>query len=321
VHGYVTLDATQESGRVMKGKLRYKVIEHKYRKIPKTRTKVYLNLGEPDNALTASRLPVDGIGLARQEFIISEYIGEHPLAMIARGQGKLYEEKLSSAISKIVSAFYPRTVIVRLSDFKSNEYRNLLGGSKYEPSEANPMLGWRGASRFVSKAYRPAFILECRALARVAREFENMKVMVPFCRTIDEAKNVVALMRKNGLKNVDIGVMAEIPSDIILAEKFSKYFSFFSIGSNDLTQLVLGIDRDSQLLAKEFDERNEAVKDFIAEFIRVAHREKRTVGICGDAPSTHPDYAKFLVKNKIDSISVNPDVAVETKIKVARLEK
>jgi pyruvate,water dikinase len=312
--GTVTVDAI--SGNIYRGKLKINVKKISA-KIPKTRTKIYVNIGEPDSALDASLLPVDGVGLARQEFIVSSYIGMHPLYAIKQGASDVYVSKLASGIAKIAACFYPRPVIIRLSDFKTNEYATLEGGKEFEPKEANPMIGWRGASRYLTKKFLPAFYLECKALKKVIdMGFTNIKPMIPFCRTIEEGKSVKKILSSFGLK--DVGVMAEIPSNIILADKFAEIFSFFSIGTNDLTQLTLGVDRDSQL---DFDETNEAIKISISNLIKTAHKSRTPVGICGDAPSTVLGYAEFLVKVGIDSISVTPDVAVETRLKVARAER
>ncbi len=319
--GTVTIDCTEEKGKIWKGSLRYEVRKHDIKKIPRTRTKIYVNVGEPHEAVDASLLPVDGAGLAREEFIISSAIAEHPLAMIKQKRGGEFVDKLASGVAKIAASFYPRPVVIRFSDFKTNEYRNLKGGEKYEPHEENPMLGWRGASRYVS-SYEPAFRLELKAMKRCINDIglDNIKLMIPFCRTLDEAKRIFEIVKSERL-DCELGAMAEIPSNVILAKEFSKYFDFFSIGSNDLTQLTLGIDRDNTKLAKEFDERNEAVKILIRNLIKTAHACKRTVGICGQAPSDFPDFAEFLVKNKIDSISVNPDVAITTRLIAAKAEK
>ena len=321
-NGYsVTVDCSGEKGKIWKGTLRFTRTEHDIKKMPKTRTKIYVNIGEPTEAVDASLLPVDGAGLAREEFIISSFIGEHPLAMIKQKRGQVFIDQLASGVAKIAAAFYPRPVIVRFSDFKTNEYRTLKGGGPYEPHEENPMIGWRGASRYIS-SYEPGFRLELKAFKKCIEEFEldNIKLMVPFCRTIDEATKTLKIINDEGVK-AEVGAMAEIPSNVIIADQFAKHFKFFSIGSNDLTQLTLGIDRDSTMLAKEFDERNDAVKRLIEQLIRTAHKYKRPVGICGQAPSDYPEFCEFLVKNKIDSISVNPDVAVTTRLLVAKSEK
>ena len=269
---------------------------------------------------------MDGVGLVREEFIITSYIREHPLSLLQRGKGDFFVKRLAEAVAKIAAPFYPRPIILRFSDFKTNEYAGLKGGVKYEPLEKNPMIGWRGASRYISLEYEKAFILECRAVKMVREKMglTNVHVMIPFCRTIDEAEKVLDIMGREGLKRgskLKVFVMAEIPSNIILADRFSKIFDGFSIGSNDLTQLTLGMDRDNSTLAPEFDERDEAVKRSIRSLIKTAHRSKRTVGICGEAPSNYPDFARFLVRTGIDSISVNPDVAVKTKIMVHEIER
>jgi pyruvate,water dikinase len=318
----ITIDCSGERGRIFEGFLKYSEIIHNINKIRKTRTKVLINIGMPDEAIDASLLPVDGVGLARLEFIISSFIGWHPLEMLKQKREQEFIDKLASGIAKIAASFYPRSVIVRLSDFKTNEYRSLKGGSDYEPTEDNPMIGWRGASRYISKDFEPAFRMELKAMKKCIDEFglSNIKMMIPFCRTVEEAKRVLKIIRKEKIK-CSVGVMAEIPSNVILADKFSKHFDFFSIGSNDLTQLVLGLDRDSHMLAWEFDERNPAVKRMISQLIKTAHKYKIPVGICGQAPSDYPDFTKFLVDCGIDSISVNPDVAIQTKLLVAKLEK
>ena len=260
------------------------------------------------------------MGLAREEFIISSSIGEHPLAMIKQKRENIFIDKLASGVAKIAASFYPRPVVIRFSDFKTNEYRNLKGGEHFEPLESNPMIGWRGASRYIS-SYEPAFRLELKAFKKCERlGLDNIRLMVPFCRTLEEADKTLAIIHDEKI-TFDVGVMAEIPANVILAKEFSKRFKFFSIGSNDLTQLTLGIDRDNTMLAKEFDERNGAVKKLISALIKEAHKNKRAVGICGQAPSDYPDFTEFLVRQRIDSISVNPDVAVSTRLLVAKAEK
>lgn len=318
----VTVDCTEEKGRVWKGKLKFEVKRIDVGKLPRTRTQVFVNVGIPEKALIQGQLPVEGVGLAREEFIITS-IGEHPLSMIKTGRSKEFVDRLADGIAKIASAFYPRDVILRTSDFKTNEYAGLKGGKEFEGLENNPMIGWRGASRYISE-FEPAFRLECRAIKRVREEMKltNVIPMIPFCRTIDEAKGVLKIMNSEGLKRsrMKVYVMAEIPSNIVLADQFSRYFDGFSIGSNDLTQLTLGIDRDSQKLAKTFDERNEAVKRMISQLIKTAHKHKRKVGICGEAPSYFPEFTEFLIKCGIDSISVNPEVAIKTKLLVKKIE-
>ncbi|MBT7228543.1 phosphoenolpyruvate synthase, partial [Candidatus Parcubacteria bacterium] len=313
----------------------------------KPKTKIMMNIGNPEMAMQQSFIPNDGVGLAREEFVISEYIKVHPLALINfakikdkkakkkiekltagyKDKKQFYIDKLAQGVSRITASFYPKDVIVRLSDFRSNEYANMIGGTQFEPQERNPMIGWRGASRYYSKEYLPAFILECKALAKVRKEMglKNMKVMVPFCRTIEEGKKVLAIMAKHGLKRgvdgLDVYVMCEIPSNVILAEEFCKIFDGFSIGSNDLTQLTLGVDRDSELVAHVYDERNKAVKDLIAQVIKVAKKNKKKIGICGQAPSDFPDFAQFLAREGIDSISLIPDTIVKTMIAVRKAEQ
>jgi pyruvate, water dikinase len=305
-----------------------------------------LNIANPMGALRWWQLPCKGVGLARMEFIIDNIIKIHPLALIHTTQirdhavrkhiaelTKAYKDKseyfidhLAQGIAKIAAVHYPNPVIVRMSDFKTNEYANLIGGMQFEPKEENPMLGFRGASRYYSPQYRDGFALECAAIKRVREQLglQNVIIMIPFCRTLEEADKVLQVLKQNGLtrheNNLLIYVMAEIPSNIILAEEFADRFDGFSIGSNDLTQLVLGIDRDSTELAASFDERNAAVKDSIRSLIRVAHKKGRKVGICGQAPSDYSDFATFLVECGIDSISLNPDSVVGTIRNLAEVE-
>ena len=324
----ITVDCSTGEGRVYSGILKFHVLERDITKLPKTRTEIMVNVGEPDEVFSLAKLPVAGVGLAREEFIISSYIGAHPLHLIEIHQAQKYINTLAMGIGKIAAAFYPRPVIVRLSDFKTNEYATLKGGAKFEPKEENPMIGWRGASRYYDPGYVEGFELECKALKIVRNDMglTNVIVMVPFCRTVEEGKKVLAecerfgLSRKSGCK---FYVMAEIPSNVILAHEFSKIFDGFSIGSNDLTQLTLGIDRDSEKLSKIFDERNAAVKFLISDLIKKAHAHvpRRKVGICGQAPSDYPEFCEFLVKEGIDSISVNPDVAIKTIMLVGETEK
>jgi pyruvate,water dikinase len=308
-----------------------------------------MNVGEPDQAFSFSFIPNDGVGLARLEFIINNSIKIHPLALINysrikdEGEKKKIDEltigykdkkqffidKLAEGIATIVAAFYPKDVIVRLSDFKTNEYANLIGGREYEPIESNPMIGWRGASRYYDPKFLPAFELECKAMKKVRDDMglTNLKIMVPFCRTVEEGKNVLAIMEKHGLKRgkngLQVYVMAEIPSNIILAEEFAKIFDGFSIGSNDLTQLTLGIDRDAGNLkiAGVANEKNQAVKTLIKSLIQSAKKTKTKVGICGQAPSDFLDFAQFLVECGIDSISLIPDTVIKTTIAVLKKEK
>ena len=321
----VTVDGSSSKGKIWDGELDFRVDEHHLDEIPETDTEVQINIGEPSEVFNLAQLPVDGVGLAREEFIISSHVGVHPLKLMEEGREDEYVEALRSGIGKIGAAFYPDQVVVRLSDFKSDEYADLEGGEDYEPDEANPMLGFRGASRYYDDEFSEAFELECRALRRVVDELEldNITVMVPFTRTVQEGKNVRAKMKEYGLDEGDIEVymMAELPTNIIRAEEFAEVFDGFSIGTNDLTQTTLGVDRNSDKLKDLFDERDRAVKESVRTLIDKAHEMDRHVGICGDAPSTHDDYARFLVDEGIDAISVSPDVALETIMKVAEAEE
>jgi pyruvate,water dikinase len=318
----VTIDCSEGVGRIYGGMLKFERKEIDIEKLPKTKTKIYVNLGIPEQALSISQLPVDGVGLARLEFIINSYIGVHPLHLIEICKSELFIDRLASGIAKIAASFYPRPVIVRLSDFKTNEYANLEGGKQYEPEESNPMIGWRGASRYYDPKFLPAFKLECKALKKVRDEFglTNVKAMIPFCRTPEEGRKVVSIMKSEGLQqrknDFKIWCMAEIPSNVILADEFSHVFDGFSIGSNDLTQLVLGLDRDSEQVAHLFDERDEAVKRMVSQLIKTAHKYDKPVSICGQGPSDFPEFADFLVREGIDSISLNADVVLQTKIDV-----
>ena len=338
--------AEGEIGRVYPGRLRYEVEEISLEKLPRPRTKVLLNIGEPDRAFEHSFLPNDGVGLARMEFIVSNAVQIHPMALLRYPElqdrealrrieelagdyphkGDYFIEKLGEGVGKIAAAFYPKEVIVRMSDFKTNEYANLIGGREFEPKEENPMLGFRGASRYYHERYREAFALECAAIRRVREEMGlvNLKVMIPFCRSVEEARRVQSEMAKHGLergeRGLEVYVMCEIPSNALLAKEFAEYFDGFSIGSNDLTQLVLGVDRDSQIVAHIFDERNPAVKTMIANVIKAAKAKGRKIGICGQAPSDYPEFADFLVEEGIDSISLNPDSVVKTTQKILETE-
>jgi pyruvate,water dikinase len=353
----VTINCSGGEGRIYEGKLKYRIDEVEVTKVPRPKTRIMMNFGIPGGAFIQSQIPNDGVGLAREEFIINSYIGIHPRALIqydelkkaASGDEKLrkvikqidersaaYEDKigffvdnLAMGIAKIAAGFYPNDVVVRFSDFKTNEYANLIGGYRYEPQESNPMLGWRGASRYYDEKFKPAFGLECQAIRKVRDEMglTNVKVMVPFCRTPEEGRRVIEVMEEFGLKQgsngLEVYVMCEIPSNVILADEFADVFDGFSIGSNDLTQLTLGLDRDSELVAHIFDERNEAVKRLVKQLIYTAHRHKprRKVGICGQAPSDFPEFAEFLVECGIDSMSLNPDVVLSTRLNVAEVEK
>jgi len=328
----ITVDA--KLGVVYRGALA-EVVEKKEEKAavaavaesyPVTGTKIYVNLGEPELAEKVAALPVDGVGLMREEFIWAAEIGEHPLYLIETGQEQKLVDKLAEGMRKVCAAFYPRPVVVRLVDFKSSEYRDLKGGDKYEPVEPSALLGWRGASRYYDPKYLPAFKLELKAIKKVRDEFglKNLWVMIPFCRTVEEIEKVIEIMKEEGLErgpDFKLWVMAEIPSNILLADKFNKYIDGYSIGSNDLSMLILGADRDNETIAKIFDERNLAVKRAIKYLIKLAHREGKTVSICGQAPSVYPEFTEFLVRCGIDSISVNPDAAVFTRKLVASIEQ
>ena len=338
--------AEGETGLVMDGLLGFEEHEIRVDHLPETRTRIYLNTGNPDQAFRQSFLPVDGVGLAREEFIIANRIGIHPMALVhpertdeatraeverrTRGYpdpAAFFVDKLAGGLARIAAAFHPRPVVVRLSDFKTNEYAGLLGGSFFEPSEENPMIGFRGASRYAHEAYREGFALECRALRRVreAMGLDNVVIMVPFCRTLDEAAGVEEELARHGLRRgqggLELLVMCEIPANVLLVEEFARHFDGFSIGSNDLTQLVLGVDRDSEILSGVFDERNPAVKKALRMAIEGAHRAGRRIGICGQAPSDHPEIAEFLVRHGIDSLSLSEDAVVPTRMRVAEIER
>ncbi len=335
-------------GKVYEGKLPFKVKRTDLKNVGATKTKIMVNIGEPDQAFRYSFLPHSGVGLAREEFIINS-LKIHPLALLAyprlkdkkavqiiekmtvgyKNKADYFVDKLADGVGMLGAAFYPEDVIVRLSDFKTNEYANLIGGRQFEPVEENPMIGWRGASRYYDPKFEKAFRLECKALKKARDVFglTNIKVMVPFCRTVEEGEKVLGIMAQEGLKRgkngLQVYVMCEIPANVILAERFAKIFDGFSIGSNDLTQLTLGIDRDSGILkiAGVSNEKNDAVKTLISQVIAVAHKAKRKIGICGQGPSDFPDFAEFLVSQGIDSISLNPDTLVPTKIRIAKFEK
>jgi len=315
--------------------------------LPETRTKVMLNMANPAAALRWWRLPADGVGLARMEFVISNHIKVHPMALLnydslqnadARQQiakltatyqnkAEYFVDRLSRGLSRIAAALYPNPVIIRMSDFKTNEYANLIGGAAFEPHEENPMLGFRGASRYYSPRYRDAFALECQAIKRLREVmgFTNVVVMIPFCRSVSEADKVLEVMAGNGLRRgengLEVYVMCEIPSNVILASAFAERFDGFSIGSNDLTQLTLGVDRDSEELAELFDEQDEAVKWMIASVIKAAREAGAKIGLCGQGPSDHPDFATFLVDCGINSISVTPDSFIRVKHEIAKAER
>ncbi len=338
--------AEGDAGFVYAGTLPFNVERTDLKALAQPRTKVMMNLANPDGAFSLSFIPNSGVGLARMEFIISTDIKIHPLALIGFDQladatakseiarltagyqdkSLFFVDKLAQGIATLAAAFYPKDVILRLSDFKTNEYANLIGGKAYEPHEENPMLGFRGASRYYHPRYQAGFALECRAVKKVREEMglTNLKVMIPFCRTVDEGRRVQDEMAKNGLRRGDHGlelyVMCEIPSNVILAEEFAEIFDGFSIGSNDLTQLILGVDRDSEIVAPIFDERNPAVKKMIAQAIATCRAKGRKIGICGQAPSDYPEFARFLVEQGIDSISLNPDTVLKTTLAILSAE-
>jgi pyruvate,water dikinase len=343
----VTISCAEgEEGRVYAGLLPYEVRELPLENLPRTRTKILMNVGNPGEAFGLSAIPNDGVGLARLEFIIANHIQVHPLALIHyalledelvkakidqltalyEDKPQYFVDKLGQGVGTIAAAFYPNPVVVRMSDLKTNEYANLLGGKQFEPKEENPMLGWRGASRYYDERYRDAFALECQALKRVREEMglTNVIPMIPFCRTPDEGRRVLAEMAKHGLERghegLQVYVMCELPSNVIMAEEFCEVFDGFSIGSNDLTQLTLGLDRDSALVAHLFDERNVAVKRMVKMAIATAKKCDRKIGICGQAPSDYPEFAQFLVEQGIDSISLNPDSVLKTLLMVAEVE-
>jgi len=351
----VTIDTSEGQGLVYAGLLKFRIDRTNLASLPTTKTKIMMNVSVPEHVFTQGQIPCDGVGLARLEFIIMAHIGIHPLALIefeklkkkaetdpdiAKMVDKIEElthgydnkedffvEKLAWGVGKIAATFHPRDVIVRLSDFKTNEYASLLGGTLYEPTEENPMIGWRGASRYYAGHFKEAFKLECVALRRVRdkKGLTNVKVMVPFCRTPEEGKKVIHTMAEFGLtqgeNGLEVFMMAEIPSNVVLAEEFADVFDGFSIGSNDLTQLMLGLDRDSELVSHLYDERNPAVKRMIASVIERVKKKGKKIGICGQAPSDFPDFAEFLVECGIDSMSLNSDSVIKTRLLVAEKEK
>jgi pyruvate,water dikinase len=348
--------AEGETGYVYDGLLDFTIETLDLENIPATRTKVMMNVGLPEKAFVEGQIPNEGVGLAREEFIINSHIGIHPLALYnyeelceeAKDDDEIRDvieeinyktsaypddkrqyfiDKLAEGVGRIAAGFYPRDVIVRLSDFKSNEYANLIGGYLYEPEESNPMIGWRGASRYYDSRYKVAFELECKALLKARNDMglDNIKLMVPFCRTPEEGRRVIEVMREFGLvqgeNGLEVYVMCEIPSNVISADAFADVFDGFSIGSNDLTQLTLGLDRDSDLVSHIYDERNEAVKTLIKMVIKTAKRRGKKIGICGQGPSDFPDFATFLVEQGIDSISLVSDTVVKTRLEIAKKEK
>ncbi len=338
--------AEGEAGFVYEGALPFDVTRTDLKGLGQPRTKVMMNLANPEEAFSLSFIPNDGVGLARMEFIITTCIKIHPLALIHFDQladtaakaeierltagytdkPQFFVDRLAQGVAMLAAAFYPKDVILRLSDFKTNEYANLIGGSAYEPHEENPMIGFRGASRYYHPRYQEGFALECRAVKKVREEMglSNLKVMIPFCRTVEEGQRVQAEMAQHGLRRgengLEIYVMCEIPSNVVLAEEFADIFDGFSIGSNDLTQLILGVDRDSEIVAPIFDERNPAVKKMIAQVIATCRAKGRKIGICGQAPSDYPEFAQFLVEQGIDSISLNPDTVLKTTLAILKTE-
>jgi pyruvate,water dikinase len=344
---YVTVSCAEgDEGFVYDGAAQVVTEEVDVTAIPSARTKIMLNLASPATAFRWWRLPADGVGLARIEFVIANQVKVHPMALVnfealtdektmsviselTRGyqrKADYFVDKLSLGLARIAAAFYPKPVIIRMSDFKTNEYAHLIGGAEFEPKEENPMLGFRGASRYYAPEYRDGFALECHAIHRLREQmgFTNVVVMIPFCRTPYEADRVLKVMAENGLRRgengLEVYMMCEIPSNVILADAFAERFDGFSIGSNDLTQLTLGIDRDSELLAGVFDEENEAVRWMIRSVIEAARKAGTKVGLCGQAPSNHPEFAQFLVECGIDSISVAPDSFISVKQHVVEAE-
>ncbi|MDG2989888.1 phosphoenolpyruvate synthase [Candidatus Synechococcus calcipolaris G9] len=339
--------AEGEEGRIYGGLLPFHVDEVPLHDLPRTRTQILMNVGNPEEAFSLSAIPNDGVGLARLEFIIANHIQAHPLALLHfddledewakfkiaeltaqySDKAAFFVDKLAQGIGAIAAAFYPKPVVVRVSDFKSNEYANLLGGKQFEPHEENPMIGWRGASRYYDPKYAEGFALECQSMKKVRDEMglTNVILMIPFCRTPNEGRRVLEEMAKHGLKRgengLEVYVMCELPSNVVLADEFAQVFDGFSIGSNDLTQLTLGLDRDSALVAHLFDERNEGVKRMVAQAIQTAKAQGRKIGICGQAPSDYPEFARFLVEQGIDSISLNPDSVLKTLLSIAETEQ
>jgi pyruvate,water dikinase len=343
-----TVDCSKGArGKVYDGATKFEVKETNIKDMGRPKTKIMMNVGNPEQAFEESFIPNDGVGLAREEFIINSYIQIHPKALLFpdkvkdpstkkkikeltaayKDKTQFYVDKLAEGIAMICAGYYPKDVILRFSDFKSNEYANLIGGKDFEPKEDNPMIGWRGASRYYSEEFKEAFALECKAVKKVREEFGlvNLKLMIPFCRTVEEGKKVLAELEKNGIKKgqdgLQIYVMCEIPNNVINAEKFCEIFDGFSIGSNDLTQLILGVDRDSELVSHVYNERNEGVKNMIRSVIEIAKKNGKKIGICGQAPSDFPDFAQFLVECGIDSISLNPDTVIKTTLKILEKEK
>jgi pyruvate,water dikinase len=338
--------AEGDVGNVYYGNVDFKVRRHEITDTERPKTQVMMNVGDPDHAFAVSLLPNDGVGLARLEFIINNHIGIHPMALVnyprlrdrddvAAIAARILEEdpkeffvrSLAEGVGRIAAAFYPKPVIVRMSDFKSNEYAMLIGGREFEPTEENPMIGFRGASRYYDERYKAGFRLECLALQRAREDMGliNIKPMIPFCRTVEEGEKVIALMAEHGLvqgeNELEIYAMCELPANVVFADEFLKVFDGYSIGSNDLTQLALGLDRDSEMVAHLFDERNGAVEKMVAMAIDAALRNGKKIGICGQAPSDYPEFAEFLVKRGINSISLNPDTVIQTTHHILETEK
>ena len=339
--------AEGDEGIVYEGTLPFHVEKLLLKDLPRPKTKIMMNLGNPEEAFSLSMIPNDGVGLARMEFIISSYIKIHPMALIHpekvtdekvkkeindltfgyENKEDYFIEKLAHGVGTIAAAFYPKPVIVRMSDFKSNEYASLIGGKYFEPKEENPMIGFRGASRYYDERYREGFALECRAMKKVREEtgLTNLIIMIPFCRRVDEGEKVLAEMAKNGLRRgengLNIYVMCEIPNNVLMIDEFSKLFDGFSIGSNDLTQLILGVDRDSELVSHDFDERDPGVMRMISMAIQGARRNHRHSGLCGQAPSDYSEFAESLVREGIDSMSLNPDSVMKITLRVIEMEK
>jgi pyruvate,water dikinase len=338
--------AEGDRGNIYYGKIDFTIDRHEITDSERPKTQVMMNVGDPDHAFAVSRLPNDGVGLARLEFIINNHIGIHPMALVnypdlrnrkdvetisnrilEEDPKEFFVRNLAEGVGRIAAAFYPKPVIVRMSDFKSNEYARLIGGSEYEPEEENPMLGFRGASRYYDDRYKAGFKLECQALCRVREDMglTNVKAMIPFCRTVEEGEKVIALMSEHGLvqgeNDLEIYAMCELPANVVFADEFLKVFDGYSIGSNDLTQLALGLDRDSEMVAHLFDERNGAVEKMVAMAIDAAIRNGKKIGICGQAPSDYPEFAEFLVRRGINSISLNPDTVIQTTHHILETEK
>ena len=343
---HITVSCAEgDEGFVYEGDIPFEIQKVDLQSISRTKTKIMMNVGNPEEVFELSFIPNDGVGLAREEFIVTSYIKAHPLALLHykdqdaevkkqideisvgyEDKVQFFIDKLAQGAAMIAAAFYPKDVILRFSDFKTNEYAGLIGGSKYEPHEDNPMIGWRGASRYYMAGYKDGFALECRAMLKVRNEYglTNLKLMIPFCRTVKEGKQVLNEMDKNGLRRgengLEVYVMCEIPANVILSDQFAEIFDGFSIGSNDLTQLTLGLDRDSEIVADIYDERNDAVKRLIKKVIADCKTYHRKIGICGQGPSDHSDFAQYLVECGIDSISLNPDTVIKTTLKIKEME-